>query len=68
MLCGKIEDTFLRKINILGLNVNLDYFLLKGKKRKQQNKKGKTRELINTQLREKDDPKAGRTELILPAI
>lgn len=34
MFCGKIEDIFLRKINNLGLNVNLDYFLLKGEKRK----------------------------------
>lgn len=39
ILCGKIEDKFLRKMNHLGLNVNLDYFPLKEKKRKQQNER-----------------------------
>lgn len=53
MLCGKIEDKFFRKMNHLGLNVNLDYFPLKEKK-----KEAAKRELINTELKEKDDSRA----------
>ena len=46
MPCGKREDTFLRKMNNLGLNVNLDYFLLK-KQKGNSKTRGKTREIIN---------------------
>lgn len=46
MPCGKTEDTFLRKTSNLGLNVNLDYFLLK-KQKGNSKTRGKTREIIN---------------------
>lgn len=46
MFYGKIKDTLFLKMNNLGLNVKLDYFLLKGKK--ENSKTNKTRDVIKT--------------------